>query len=278
MNNQYHPYDVSTIDTLMKEPWEVSDRPFMLHAAYALNCLCDLFDSDEEEDIIPDDIWGRKVSKKILDRLVNDIEADFNDAASNHKPVRIWGKGYSIRKVNAYDHTRLHLIFNFPLSDGEYTITKEGIINLSGASCDILKPYEVTKEQAQMNRTYLRQIIMLAEDDVNNGWDQLTDMEIILYCWGLFYNKYQYDNFIQFKREYKDYIYVTEKDILDCLNERSSLRQTPIGMYAFSHDKVQEWNQANHQESVADKIPASKAEDYWYDIALKGTFKPIDLR
>lgn len=278
MSNKYQPYDVSTIDTLMKEPWEVSDRPFMLHAAYALNCLCDLFDSEEEENIAPDDIWGRKVPKKILDRLVNDIEADFNDAASNYKPVRIWGKGYSIRKVNAYDHTRLHLIFNFPLSDGEYTITKEGVMNLAGASCDMLKPYEVTKEQAQLNRTYLRQIIMLAEDDANNGWDQLTDMEIVVYCWALFYNKYQYDNFIQFKNEYKDYIYVSEKDMLGCLNERSSLRQMPVGMYAFSHDRVQEWNQAHRQESVADKIPASKAEDYWYDTALKSTFKPIDLR
>lgn len=142
----------------------------------------------------------------------------------------------------------------------------------------ILKPYDISKEQAQINRTYLRQIIMLAEDDENDGWGQLTDMEIVVYCWALFYNKHQFDNFIQFKKEYQDYLYVTEKEILSCLNERSTLRQKPVGMYAFSHDKIQKWNQDNYQESAAIKIPASKAEDYWYDIALKKTFKPIDQR
>ena len=223
-------------------------------------------------------MWGNKIEKKILDRIVLDIEADFNDAATNRKPVRIWDKSYSIRKVNAYDHSRLHLIFNFPLENGEYTITKEGVLNLTGVSDPILKPYDISKEQAQINRTYLRQIIMLAEDDENDGWGQLTDMEIVVYCWALFYNKHQFDNFIQFKKEYQDYLYVTEKEILSCLNERSTLRQKPVGMYAFSHDKIQKWNQDNYQESAAIKIPASKAEDYWYDIALKKTFKPIDQR
>lgn len=276
--NKYLPYDVSDIDTLLNEPWEISDQPFMLHAAYALNCLYDIVAPDDEEEFAPDDIWGIKIEKKILDRLVLDIEADFNDAATNRKPVRIWDKSYTIRKVNAYDHTRLHLIFNFPIENGEYTITKEGILNLAGISDPLLKPYEVSKEQAQINRTYLRQIIMLAEDDENNGWDQLTDMEIVVYCWALFYNKHQFDNFIQFKKEYKDYLYVTEKEIINCLNEKSTLRQKPVGMYAFSYEKVKEWNNTHGQVSAADKIPASDAEDYWYDVALKKTFKPIDQR
>ena len=278
MSSKYLPYDVSDIDTLLNEPWEISDQPFMLHAAYALNCLYDIVAPEDDEVFTPDEMWGSRIEKKILDRMVLDIEADFNDAATNRKPVRIWDKSYSIRKVNAYDHSRLHLIFNFPLENGEYTITKEGVLNLTGVSDPILKPYDISKEQAQINRTYLRQIIMLAEDDENNGWDQLTDMEIVVYCWALFYNKHQFDNFIQFKKEYQDYLYVTEKGILSCLNEKSTLRQKPVGMYAFSHDKIQKWNQDNNQESAAIKIPASKAEDYWYDVALKKTFKPIDQR
>lgn len=278
-SNKYLPYDVSDIDTLMHEPWEISDQPFMLHAAYALNCLYDIVAPDgDEEEFIPDDIWGCKIEKKILDRLILDIKADFNDAATNRKPIRIWDKSYTIRKVNAYDHSRLHLIFSFPLENGEYIITKDGVLNLAGATDPLLKPYEVSKEQAQINRTYLRQIIMLAENDENNGWDQLTDMEIVVYCWALFYNKHQFDNFIQFKKEYQDYLYVTEREILNCLNEKSTLRQKPVGMYAFSYDKIQEWNKAHGQVSAADKIPASDAEDYWYDVALKKTFKPIDQR
>ncbi len=278
MENNYQPYDVADIDTLMNEPWEISDRPFMLHAAYALSCLFDIFSPEEEDDFTPQDMWGATIDKRILDRLVMDMEDDFNDAASNYKPVRIWGKTYSIRKINAYDHKRLHLIFNFPLKNDEYIISKEGVLNLAGPTSEFLKPYEVSKDQAKKNRTYLRQIIMLAEDDKNNGWDQLTDMEIVVYCWALFYSKKQTDNFVQFKKEYKDYLYADEKGILKCLNEKSTLRQSPIGMYAFSHDKVLEWNKANGQESIADKIPEQQAEDYWYDVAIKSTFKPIDQR
>ena len=190
--NEYQSYSASDLDILMHEPWEISDQPYMLHAAYALSCLFETFQTDAEEcddEFTPNDMWGFKIPKKILDRLVIDIESDFNDAASNYKQVRIWGKAYSIRKVNAYDHKRLHRIFKFPETDGDYTITKDGVMNLCGVVPDILQKYEISREQAQANRTYLRQIIMLAEDDVNNGWDKLTDMEVAMYCWALFYNK-----------------------------------------------------------------------------------------
>lgn len=278
MSNNYLPYEKSEIDTLMNEPWEISDRPFMLHAAYALSCLFDTLTPEDDEDFIHEDIWGCKIEKKILDRLVKDIADDFNDAATNRKQVCIWGKNYSIRKVNAYDHNRLGLIFDFPIEKGEYTLTKEGVLNLAGSTNSALRPYEVTKEQAKINRQYLRQIIMLAEDDANNGWDKLTDMEIVVYCWALFYNKHQCNNFLLFKKEYKDYLYVSEREILNCLNEKSTLMQRPEGMYAFSYDKVKAWNQAHGQKSEADIIPISDAEDYWYEKALKKTFKPIDQR
>lgn len=276
--NNYQPYSASDLDTLIKEPWEISDRPFMLHAAYALSCLFDVCTPEDDEDFSPEDMWGCTVPQRILDRLVKEIESDFNDAASNYKPVQIWGRSYSIRKVNAYDRKRLHLIFKFPLQNGEYTITKDGVMDLSGTVPDMLKKYEVSCEQAKANRTYLRQIIKLAEDDANEGWDKLTDMEIIVYCWALFYNKHQSDNFLQFQKEYKDYIYVSESDIKDCFNEKASLRQVPVGMYTFSYDKVLAWNKSHKQNSVAEKIPPQEAEDYWYDTALKSTFKPIDLR
>ncbi len=279
--NKYQPYSASDLDILMHEPWEISDQPYRLHAAYALSCLFETFQTDAEEcgdEFSPNDMWGFKITKKILDRLVVDIESDFNDAASNYKQVRIWGKSYSVRKVNAYDHNRLHLIFKFPETDGDYTITKEGVMNLCGIVPDILQKYEISREKAQANRTYLRQIIMLAEDDVNNGWDKLTDMEVAIYCWALFYNKYQVDNWILFKQKYKEHLYVEEADIFGCFNEKAILRQCPIGMYTFSQNKVQEWNEANKQKSIAAEIPIQKAEDYWYDVALQSTFKPIDLQ
>lgn len=278
MNNEYPAYSDSDIEILIREPWEISDQPYRLHAAFALSNIFDMCGSDEEsEDEEIDRLWGAKIPRKILDRLVLDIKDDFNDAASNRTQIRIWGRQYSIRKVNAYDHNRLHKIFQFPIDGEDYIITKDGVKNLSGSSSPLLKPYTVTPEQARKNRIYLRQIIMLAEDDKNNGWDKLTDMEIVLYCWALFYNKHQYDNFLHFKKDYKDYIYVSESDIIGCLNEKASLGGRPIGMYTFSYDKVQKWNINNNQKSYAEKIPESEAEDYWYEHALKTTFKPIDF-
>lgn len=276
--NNYQPYSPSEIDVLLHEPWEVSDQPFRLHAAFALSTLYDvcLPELDEDEQFGVDDMWGLRIPKNIIDRMADEIMADFNDAATQYKPVKIWGKSYSIRKVNAYDHKRLNLIFNFLQDGDDYIIAKDGILNLAGETPDCLKKYEVTKEQAVANRTYLRQIIKLAEDDANNGWDKLTDMEIILYCWAMFYNKHQMDNLILFKQKYKDYIYVKESDIMKCLNEKSTLCQRPTGMYAFSFEKVQSWNQFHKQKSVAASLPKSEADDYWYDVALKGTFKPLD--
>lgn len=278
--NKYQPYSASEIDVLLHEPWEISDQPFQLHAAFALSSLYDvcLPESDEDEEFRPEDMWGTRVPKGIMDRLVIEIALDFNDAATQYKPVRIWGKPYSIRKVNAYDRKRLNLIFNFPIEGNDYIITKEGVLNLAGVTPDVLQKYEVTREQAAANRTYLRQIIKLAEDDAHNGWDKLTDMEIIIYCWAIYYNKHQSDNFVLFKQEYKDYIYVKESDIVSCFNEKASLRQRPVGMYSFSLEKVQEWNIANHQKSYAVDIPKEEADDYWYETALKSTFKPIDQR
>lgn len=276
--NKYEPYSASDIDVLLHEPWEVRDQPYRLHASFALNSLCEVCtpETDDDQEFTPDDMWGCKVPKSIIDRLTEEIAADFNDAAEHYKPVRIWGKPYSIRKINSYDHKRLNLIFNFPVEGNDYIITKEGILDLSGVVPDILKKYEVTREQAAVNRTYLRQIIKLAEDDANNGWDKLTDMEIVVYCWAMFYNKHQCNNFVVFKEEYKDYIYVKESDIVSCFNEKAISCQRPVGMYTFSFEEVQNWNTANHQKSFVSEITKEEADNYWYDVALKGTFKPKD--
>lgn len=281
MMSEYCPYLPVDIEVLTKEPWEIADQPYRLHAAYALSELSDLLspdDTEDREEWSVDKIWGKKVPQNALDGLVRDVAEDFNDAAHNYKPVNIWGKSYSIRRANSFDPNRLSRIFDFPLSDGFYTITQNGILNLEGATPDVLKQYEVKRDQANANRLYLRQIIKLAEDDAHNGWDRLTDMEIAVYCWAMYYNKTQSNNLVEFKDQYKDYIYVSTKDLMGCFNEKAALRQSPIGMYTFSAEKVNDWNKANKQPSEAIKIPSEEAEDYWYDVALKKTFKPIDQR
>jgi len=273
---QYTNYSESDLHLLLNEPWEISDRPYMLHAAYAISCLYETvvpIDYDDDETFSKDDMWGCTIPKTILDRLVSDITENFNGAAMNGQRVDIWGRSYSIRKCNAYDPKRIHLIFDFPIENGEYKITKEGIKNLSGIVPESLQKYETTLDETKANRTYLRQVIMLAEDDKNNGWDKLTDMEVAMYCWALYYHKYQSDNLIEFQNLYKDYIYIKVSEIKSCFIEKAIFRERPVGMYTFSARKVQEWNESAKQESFASKIPESAATDYWYDVALKKTFK-----
>ena len=273
---KYECYSEQDLNLLLNEPWEISDRPYMLHAAYAISCLFEAaFPIDDEDELEKDDIWGCTVPKKILERLIKDVTESFNDAAVNGKRVDIWGKQYSVRKPNAYDHKRLNLIFDFPLQDDEYVITKDGIKNLCGPVSDILQKYETTLEESRANKLYLRQVVMLAEDDENNGWDKLTDMEIAMYCWALYYNKHQSENLKEFQQLYKDYLYVKVNEIKSCLTEKALLRERPQGMYTFSEKKVKQWNEEADQRSYAAKISKEDADNYWYETALKTTFKPV---
>lgn len=277
---KYPPYELQELRTIIHEPWEVADQPYRLHASYAIQALFEtLYNEEDEEEETPDrydNYWGNTIPKNTIDRLVRDIAEDFNDAAANYKPIRIKSRRYTIRKVNAYDRNRLTQIFNFPSVGDDYLIVPEGVMNLENSLGTVIDNHVINQEQSKKNRNYLRQIIKLAEDDESAGWDRLTDIEILIYCWAAYYNKHQTDNLKEFKNLYKDYIYVSDFDIKACLNEKSALREKPCGMYAFSYDRVKEWHKARGIVSEAEKIPIKEAEDYWYQVALQNTFKPLD--
>ena len=46
----YGCYDEIELYQLMNEPWEISDRPYLLHAAYALSCLSEALEDDSDDD------------------------------------------------------------------------------------------------------------------------------------------------------------------------------------------------------------------------------------
>jgi hypothetical protein len=46
-------------------------------------------------------------------------------------------------------------------------------------------------------------------------------------------------------------------------------------MYCFDYEKVMDWDEKNGQDSFIDEITDQEAEDYWYDVALKKSFKPV---
>lgn len=261
-------YDEIELYQLMNEPWEVTDRPYLLHAAYALSCLSEAVEDDEDEN---EPIWGKRIPSKILKSVVDNAAENFALAAQNNTRIDVWGRPYSVRKANAFDRKKLKGIFDFKLDNGEYIIEKSGVVKLAASEHS---SFESNKKSLSANKDYLRKIIMLAEDDDNDGWDKLTDMEVAAYCWAQYYNKHQQDNEVRFMEEYKLYVPVTIDEIHKCMSDYSTKTGRLHGMYAFDRDKTMRWNNDHQQQSHADGIPINEAEDYWYEKALRETFKP----
>lgn len=270
----YKPLSLADLNEIINKPSEVTTNPYKLFTAFAIDGLFDMcvLDEEEEQDSYKN-YWGWCVPKGLLDNLIMDLADEFNDCAAKHKPLFINKKPYTIRKANQYDSKRLCHVFAFPLKDGEYQILPECIMDLSDENGSETSDFDHEREEAQRNRNYLRQVIYLAEDDDNDGWAALTDMEMIMYSWALFYSKYQSNNFRQFLSEYHSYINVDEDDIKCCLNDRSIKRGEPIGIYAFSAKKVEAWHKRNGFTSQAIKVSPQTAEDYWYDVAMKTNFR-----
>lgn len=275
---EYTAYDDMELYKLMDNPLELADKPYLLHAAYALSCLSEAV-SDDDDECDPKNIWGKRIPERILSSVVRNAAENFNDAAQNRLRIDVWGRPCSVRKQNKYNPDRLLDIFNFRLDDGEYIIEKSGVMKL-GASKQA--DYQSNKDLLSKNKNFLRKVIMLAEDDENDGWEKLTDMEVSVYCWALFIHKLQSDSLQNrrnnvmsvFMEEYKKHLYVTMEDLMSCVCDSQDGRVRPQ-MYLFDCEKVLNWNEKKKQKSVVCDISDEDAENYWYDTALKTTFKRV---
>lgn len=269
---KYEPYSDYDLHLLFSEVREVSDRPYMLHAAFLLSCLFEAYTPDEDEEA-PDleHTWGWKIPKTVLDGIIKNANEQFVYASDHGTQIDIWDRGFSIRKVNAYDKRRLGGIFDFPPDGDDYIVCKEGVLNLVERSG--LDAHKEVRGEFADSKLYLRKVIMVAEDDAHNGWDKLTDMEITLYLWALFYRKYEEENAVRFRELFRKDLYTTASDDEQCWNAVAQLRQKPNGLYTFSANKVRKWNEQHQQKSIIDSTDEDKANDYWYDVAVKTTCK-----
>lgn len=271
----YQPYTDYDIHLFFAEPREISDRPYMLHAAFLLSCLFEAYTPDDEgedeEPIKPENNWGWKIPKNVLKSIIKNANEQFIYASDHGTQIDVWDKGFTIRKVNAYDKKRLGDIFNFPADGDDYIVTKTGVMNLEGSPA--IDARTQVANEFQENMAYLRKVIMVAEDDADNGWDMLTDIETTMYMWALFYRKYETENEIQFRDLYAKELYTTPQDDKECWNALAKLRNKPHGLYTFSAGEVRMWNARHSQESIIDTIDTEKATDYWYNVAVKTTFK-----
>ena len=263
-------YTDSELNTLLNDPREVSDRPYLLFTSYALNAIRDLTigNDDDEDTIFPDDLemWGHTVPINVLDRFIRELVEDFTCGTS----VTIAGMKYTIRKAATVDKERLYKVFSFRKDGDDYVIERNGVININGDSDD---SFERTRNEMTENREYLRKIIFVAEDDEHNGWEKLTDMEAAAYCWALFWHKNQSNDVDRFQKKYKSWHALSDRELVKGWSRKCQVSGLPNGMYTFSAKNIMKWNEDNGQKSVVGKVTNKQADDYWYDTATQNTFK-----
>lgn len=265
-------YSDIELHELINEPWEFSDKPLMLFTSYALNCLIEAAQPNEDEDAESFNFWGSAMPENIYDSVINNSIREFCDAAANGGKIDIKNRIYSVRKLNEKNKSLLDKIFSFQKINGGRIMDKSGVLKVSAILC---KDGADKKTELTKNRNFLRAVIMIAEDDKNGGWDKLTDMEIAIYCWALFYHRERKNDLQKFISAYKDYLYVSKKDIISCWIGSARAEGKPSGMYTFDAERTQEWNCKNNQKSIIKNVSENDAYDYWYETAIKGTFKPV---
>lgn len=262
-------YTDTELETLINEPREVSDRPYLLFTSYALNGLKDLVmpDSDDDYDF-PDDLemWGQRVPVKVLDRFLDELIEDFTSSQS----ITIHSKTYTIRKASTVNKCTLRKLFDFQINGTDYIVDKKGVMKLDEGG---KASFKETRAETDANRTYLRKIIVVAEDDKHDGWNKLTDMEVAAYCWALFWNKQQINDLEAFQKKYKDWHGLSDKEVVKGWSDKCKANGMPSGMFTFSASNIKKWNEANDQGSVVDEVSKENADNYWFDTAIKTTFK-----
>ena len=243
-------YTEREINYIINRTRAISSNPNQLYAAYAISCLSEYL----VEDGAIDDMWGMEIDIDNLCKLLEDTYLDFTSAMSNNIPITIFGNQYTIRNKNQFASQSAGSIFDFDISNGMALISKGKIRNIE---------LVVEKESTADIRLFFRKIVCLAEDDVNDGWNKLTDMEIVFYCWGMFYYSDLKCDFCSFMSKYSDYIYVNEDEIKKVWSDNCIKSGRLNGIFAFSKRKIEQFNKEHSQKSFVDTISKEQAESYW---------------
>lgn len=275
-HNEYKPYTEREIYELFNNVRGISKDPYMLHAAFMLSCLFDVAPQNDDEEeygtlIKPEDNWGWIIPKDVLKSIVKNGNEQFIYASEHDMRIDVWGYSYSIRKSKLLDKSRFVNIFDFPTTGDDYIVTKSGVMKLNAYSDK--QANNNIKEEYEDNKMYLRKVIMVAEDDNADGWDNLTDIETTMYMWAIYYRKYGNCTAQSFHNHFKKNLYTSIEDERECWNAVALLNNNPHGLYTFSAEKVREWNKKHGQESVIDSVDDEMAKDYWYNVAVKTTCK-----
>lgn len=242
----YEPYKDYELYDIINEPRRISKDPYKLHAAFLISCLFEACPDDDGNTPSPNSTWGWTIPSDILESILKNANEQFAEACDNDLQIDVWNALFTVRHSKDIDRNRLNDIFGFQKQDGGYIVTKNGIMNLAQPLEEALSPIG----QVRANKEYLHKVVVVAEDDENDGWYRLTDMEITMYLWYLYKSKTKDNNYPQFRKKFKKYLTTNERSEFGCWNHRSQTDGKPTGLYLFSADKVRQWNKDHRQKSI----------------------------
>lgn len=273
-------YSSSEAFEITEHPELIRREPYKLFTSYFWNALVNFFDAEEDDEDSDDkeendsmDIDGKEISCEDYFKLFNNCFNDFLGAASTNSTIQIKGKSYRVPDQD-YPLRKLRSIFIFDKEDDYFIIQRSGLHELVNGSNTTSKLM-----QNRQDRIFFQKIVALAEDDKNNGWDELTDMEAAVYYWGFYLQKYQGDplptvDLDKALKPIKKELGIEWKDLEWCMKRKAKDSEINV-MSQFSSDKIMAWNNKHKQKSIVDDYDDDKAYQYWINTAINGNFKNV---
>lgn len=272
MRAGYRKLAPDEVSALVGDPKRYKSDPKMLFLAYLLSAIYEATaEEDEEGEIAPrESVWNAEMPEHTMRGMVEDLIEDYCDCARNYKSVRVWGTSCAIRSGRSVNPEMLKGMVELEADNGICSVSAECLYYPDKG--EVPGVHRASPESE--NREYFKKIVYMAEEESGDGWNRLTDMEVLAYCWGRFANDNPEGRWSAFRFEYSDYICVSDREVGKCFSKRSEEAGTPRGMIAFSARGIMDWNESHGQKSDIPKVSADEAGEYWRNVALNGSFAP----
>lgn len=268
-NSEYPTLSDYDLRILKERTRDISASPYRLFLAFVLSSISDALEPDDIEEDIRQSVWGRTIPVDIFDRMFNSCLDDFVEAIQNHITIEVFGKPYSIRNAKSVSIEKLAESVQFPVYNDEYSICKMGFKNVESEQ---LSDFASQRRELKDDLAYIRKIIYLANDDYNDGWNKLTDIELAAYLW-VYYtaravakqrrinDKYMVE---WYQKRLLKYANLPMATIRSMWSSRVKIVEQADSITTFSAEKMRKWNEENRQSSEIDNISNEEADNYWY--------------
>lgn len=273
---EYRLYDKGVLDMILRHPETARKDAYRLFTAFFWHrmkgemYMSEYEEADPEEEDVPKydeyDMNGSAIPERLFRSMLEESADDFIAAAENGFTVRVADKPYRIPKCSKLSRDVLTGgIFRFSTgSDGMAEIDESRIY-------EPVADIGSAPDEMRAGRRMFRNIVWLV-DNVDDGWERLTDIEAAAYTWGLRMARYE-------GQRVKSVIIhalqtVTEicntvapfsiEELSDCWNGEYDSATVSVETQ-FSAEKVRRWNEMNGQKSEVQSVDAALADDWWFE-------------